>query len=290
MDKRLIVNNMALGLIVLAVWLWTYHYEGRIKRKVDKGAMSRYAELRSNLKTELENDGLVNQCGEFYYNSQDTIYLTFVNFKALSSTIIDQYVASYHSTYSKVFSDSHRVKIYVKSIQMKITSLIGIVSNVKHEFAGIHTQKQNIYEVFLFNEFFDNQMIKDENKVFIKTSKAKLAEKSFIADVTQQSVYYLKRLKRFQALASESNNPVAQSYADISLCCLKQQAVYYIDSLEYVNNNKNLVFLSKYLTEINQESATLSQIIASKDLFELERVLLKNDYFIYTTIYMYEDY
>lgn len=290
MDKRLLWNNVALGLIVVCVWLVDFHYINRLLYKIDRKTMDAYEDIRAGLRSELASTALSKSCEHVYYNSQDTVYLTFVNFKSLNSTAVDRYIESYQRAYQKIFSDAHGLRIYIKTLKTTVTSLVGLVGNVRNEFAGIHTQKQNIYEIYIFNEFFDNQMIKDGNRAFIKTSKSKLADPAFIADVAKQTVYYFKNLGRYREIGQVLQLPLPQAYRNATLTCLKQQLVYYIDSLEYVNGNRNLVFFDNYLKEIEEEADQLKAYLKADDLRALERVLLKNEYFIYTSAYMYEDY
>lgn len=290
MDKRLLMNNILIGLIVLFVWIYDFHLVRRLSFKIDRETMNVYKELRGRLKEHLNTVRTSVDCKEIEFKSQDTIYLTFVNFKSLNNTTIDGYADSYKDVYNKIFPGILNVRVYVKSIQSKATSLIGLVNIVKHEFSGIHVQNQHIYEVYLFNEFFDSQMIKDQNRVFIKTSKNKLSEVGFIEDVTRQSVYYFKKLKTIYEINQRTSKGLLETYVDEFFNCTLQKLVYYIDSLEYVNGNRNLVFFAKYLDEIKDDARHLNDYVANKSLIVLERVLLKNDFYIYTTSYMYEDY
>lgn len=290
MRKWLLLNNLILGAIVVSVWVYDFFVFNRLRFKVKGGTMEKYKGLRDSLEKEGFDSMIKERCKEFAYKPDDVIYLSFVNFKDLKDEHVDMYIAEIERIYEKYFTDVFRPKIYVKRLSMKVNNMLSIVSNTNQDFYPIHTKSFNKLEIYLYKEFFDNQMVKKGNQVFIKTSKEKLIEMDFISKTIKRSMFYFKKPEKLLTKEEIQSKQVLNGFSKLALQCLKQKTILYLNSLEYVNNNKNLIFFDKYLKQIETESDELKKEIDNKNLFNISEMLLKNEYFIYDTVYMYEDY
>lgn len=290
MRKWLLLNNLILGAIVVSVWVYDFFVFNRLRFKVKGGTMEKYKELRDSLEKEGFDSEVKERCKEFAYKPDDIIYLSFVNFKDLKDEHVDMYIAEIERIYEKYFTDVFRPKIYVKRLSMKVNNMLSIVSNISQDFYPIHTKSFNKLEIYLYKEFFDNQMVKKGNQVFIKTSKEKLIENDFISKMIKRSMFYFKKPEKLLTKEEIQSKQVLNGFSKLALQCLKQKTILYLNSLEYVNNNKNLIFFDKYLKQIETESDELKKEIDNKNLFNISEMLLKNEYFIYDSVYMYEDY
>ena len=264
MRKWLLLNNLILGAIVVSVWVYDFFVFNRLRFKVKGGTMEKYKGLRDSLEKEGFDSMIKERCKEFAYKPDDVIYLSFVNFKDLKDEHVDMYIAEIERIYEKYFTDVFRPKIYVKRLSMKVNNMLSIVSNTNQDFYPIHTKSFNKLEIYLYKEFFDNQMVKKGNQVFIKTSKEKLIEMDFISKTIKRSMFYFKKPEKLLTKEEIQSKQVLNGFSKLALQCLKQKTILYLNSLEYVNNNKNLIFFDKYLKQIETESDELKKEIDNK--------------------------
>ncbi len=105
--------------------------------------------------------------------------------------------------------------------------------------------------------------------------------------MTSQIIFQLKNLDTLNASNSQDlQTKLKQSY----LNDLIERFKNYINSLEYINKNKNLVFFREYLQEIETDIINLHKEFKSQNLREIYKKLEKENLYIYESIYMYEDY
>ncbi len=76
----------------------------------------------------------------------------------------------------------------------------------------------------------------------------------------------------------------------VYLLVSKLDFVKHVDSLEYINANKNLAFRPQYLARLAQDAAAFNEAFADEDLARLNRMLELRNLDIYHSVYLFEEF
>lgn len=294
MKKLYLLNNILIGLLLVAIWFIDYFYVRRISRKLSKSTIHAYNGLRAKiaLRSPSEQETAKELCRKFPYHPTDTFYIDFVNFHQISDERLNHFAKLIKGVYDDHFENVHESFVYLRTVKVSKNELNSYIHKRKPIFKGAHLSAQNFYHIKLINEDFDNRINVKGNSVAIYLSTHKLAESDIFEKVIAKSLFHLKGLNRIDKVKGINfkSTDAFGKLKEVYYFCQRNRAVNHIASLNYINENKNLVFKAPYLDQLGREVSNLTEAFRAKKLREIYEYLRKSDLAIYDTIYFYEEY
>ena len=294
MKKLYLLNNILIGLLLVSIWFVDYFYFRRMAKKLSKSTIGAYNELKTqiSLRGSNELETAKQLCRAFAYHPVDTFYIDFVNFHKIDDDKLDHFAKLLKGVYESHFEGVHDAFVYLRTLKIAKSEMNAYIQKQRPVFKGAHLSAQNFFHIKLINEDFDNRINFKANSAAMYLSTHKLAEPDIFEKVIAKSLYHLKGLNRIEKVKGISFRS-AESFGklnEIYYFCQRYRAANHIASLNYINENKNLVFKAPYLEQLSTEVRGLTEAFRVKRLREIYEYLRKYDLAIYDTIYFYEEY
>jgi len=248
MHKGLCINNLLAGLVLLIYWIYDYHYVPRLSKKIPTKIMSNYQNLRANLRSEISK--VVPKefdRDDFYYVYNDTFYIELFNYQNLNETTFESVSHNLRQIIASKFKGIHDCLIFVKGRKMRKDEhqMLEELS----DFQESQIKTQNFYYIRLINDDYSDSFTLFDNIAWFNIPYDKISDSNLIRQVMAKSVYHFKKLGKLGSIEFKHgkegvNEDIFEKLRYAYVNVLKMNAVKYIDGLEYINANKNLVFKS----------------------------------------------
>jgi hypothetical protein len=294
MKKLYLLNNIVVGMVLVAIWFADYFYFRRAVRKLSRNALLGYDSINSKifLRTASEIATAKELSQKYAYRPNDTYYVDFVNFHKISDDQLQRFSALLKQVYQHKFKDAHEATIYFRVMKVPKSDLNAYIQKGRPIFKGAHLSSQNFYHIKLINDDFENRFNIKGNSVSMLISSHKLAESDIFQKIISKSIYHLKHLNGFERIKDINfkSKDAFERLREVYYFLLRYRAMNHIAALRYINKNKNLVFKQPYLQELEEEPPLLTDSFREKKLVSIYQYLRKADLAIYDTVYFYEEY
>ena len=285
MKRNLILNNVFFGMILLLIWTYDFHYKRRFSKKISKSNLNEYKNLVSNLSKKIKEK---KNNIDFAYKPKDVYYIDFYNFKEIEDSVFTEIENNLNRIYSKNFKNIHTYQIYFREKKVKIEKTEDTLNEDLIRLKGINFEKKNFYHVSIIKDYFENKLYKKEESLAFRISKEKLKDPIFLKKFCAKIIYVFKNFKKLNLKNNKEN--LIQKLKKKYRSNLITRFSNYVDSLNYINKNKNLAFIEKYLLQINTDIKNLEKDFLEMNLKEIYLKIRKQNFYIYESTYMYEDY